>query len=109
MNFFRQLTEKPWLPDQNGVADMHDGHVSATPAARIGLKMFLIIVGVLFFLLIVSYAGRMAFEDWRPVPHRVVRLTKPNLPVHRSVKLHLCLRAVAGASVTSTECTKKST
>lgn len=68
MNFFRQLTEKPWLPDKHGIAGMHDGRISATPAARIGLKMFLIVVGVLFFMLITAYAGRMGYEDWRPVP-----------------------------------------
>ena len=68
MNFFRQLTEKPWLPVQDSVAGFHDGHVSATPVARVGLKLFLIVVGVLFFLLTIAYAGRMAFEDWRPVP-----------------------------------------
>lgn len=67
MNFFRQLTEKPWLPDQNGVG-LHDNYVSATPAARVGLKMFLIVVGVLFFMLTVAYAGRMGYVDSRPVP-----------------------------------------
>ena len=93
MNFFRQLTEKPWLPDQNGVADMHDGHVSATPAARIGLKMFLIIVGVLFFLLIVSYAGRMAFEDWRPVPQPWLMWQNTAMLILASVALHLAQSA----------------
>jgi cytochrome c oxidase subunit 3 len=68
MNFFRQLSEKPWLPVRDGVAGFHDNHVSATPPARVGLKMFLIVVSVLFFMLTIAYAGRMAFEDWRPVP-----------------------------------------
>ena len=68
MNFFRQLAEKPWLPDEDGVMDFHDGTVSSAPPARIGLKMFLIVVGVLFFMLTVAYAGRMAFEEVRPVP-----------------------------------------
>lgn len=47
---------------------MRDNNVSDTAHARVGLKMFLIVVGVLFFLLTVSYAGRMVYEDWRPVP-----------------------------------------
>lgn len=68
MNFLRQLTEKPWLPVQGSIAGFHDGHVSAALPARVGLKMFLMVVGVLFFMLTVAYAGRMAFEDWRPVP-----------------------------------------
>lgn len=68
MNFFRQLTEKPWLPAHGGAAGVHDHRVSETPAVRVGLKIFLVVVGVLFFLLTITYAGRMAFEDWRPVP-----------------------------------------
>ena len=67
MNIFRQLTEKPWIP-VNDAASLHDCCASATPPAKVGLKMFLIVVGVLFMLLTVAYAGRMAFEDWRPVP-----------------------------------------
>lgn len=68
MNIFRQLTEKPWVPDPDGVVALRDGRVSGTPRARVGLKIFLAVVGVLFFLLTIAYAGRMAFEDWRPVP-----------------------------------------
>jgi len=67
MNFLRQLTEKPWLPDANGIAGFHDHRTSTSPT-RVGLKMFLIVVGVLFFLLTIAYAGRMAFEELRPVP-----------------------------------------
>jgi cytochrome c oxidase subunit III len=67
MNFFRQLMQKPWLPDHNGVADIHNHH-TLTPSSRVGLKMFLIIVSVLFFMLTIAYAGRMAFEELRPVP-----------------------------------------
>jgi cytochrome c oxidase subunit 3 len=35
---------------------------------RAALKVFLGVVTVLFILLIVAYAGRMAYEDWRPAP-----------------------------------------
>jgi cytochrome c oxidase subunit 3 len=68
MNIFRQLTEKPWLPLRDGVAGVHGNHASATPAVRVGLNLFLAVVGVLFFLLTIAYAGRLAFEDWRPLP-----------------------------------------
>lgn len=68
MNIFRQLTEKPWLPAEQGIAGVNGNHVSATPAVKVGLKIFLAVVGVLFFMLTIAYAGRMAFEDWRPVP-----------------------------------------
>lgn len=68
MKIFRQLTEKPWLPSEDGLASLQGRQAVATPAVRVGLKIFLAVVGVLFFLLAITYAGRMAFEDWRPVP-----------------------------------------
>jgi cytochrome c oxidase subunit 3 len=89
MNFFRQLTEKPWLPDENGVVGIHDAHISDTPAARVGLKMFLIIVGFLFFLLTVAYAGRMAFEDWRPVPQPWLMWQNSFMLIMASVSLQM--------------------
>ena len=68
MNIFRQLTEKPWLPDPDGIVDSRGGSISAAIPARIGLMMFLIVVGVLFTMLTIAYAGRMAFEEVRLVP-----------------------------------------
>jgi cytochrome c oxidase subunit 3 len=69
MNIFRQLTEKPWLPSEDSIEGLQGSQAAvATPTVRVGLKLFLVVVGVLFFLLTITYAGRMAFEDWRPVP-----------------------------------------
>lgn len=93
MNFFRQISQKPWLPDENGIVGLHDGHVSATPATRVGLKMFLIVVGVLFFLLTVSYAGRMVYEDWRPVPQPWLMWQNTAMLVLASAGLYLAQTA----------------
>lgn len=68
MNFFRQLTEKPWLPMQGTVVDSHDGSAFSVPTSTLGLRVFLAVVTVLFSLLIMAYGSRMEFEDWRPVP-----------------------------------------
>jgi cytochrome c oxidase subunit 3 len=68
VSIFSQLTAKPWLPAQGRVDNLYQGSGSAPQAARIGLKMFLAVASVLFMLLIMAYAGRMAFEDWRPAP-----------------------------------------
>ena len=68
MSIFSQLTAQPWLPAQSRVDNLYQGRGSTPPAARIGLKMFLAVASVLFMLLIMAYAGRMAFEDWRPAP-----------------------------------------
>jgi len=65
MNIIDHLTTKPWeataelpLPQQH----------SNQQNKRAALKVFLGVVTVLFMLLIVAYAGRMAYEDWRPAP-----------------------------------------
>lgn len=69
MNFFRQLTEKPWAV-QNAGADAHDGSAFAVPTSTLGLRVFLAVVTVLFSLLIMAYGSRMELEDWRPAPQQ---------------------------------------
>ncbi len=68
MNFFQQLTEKPWVPTQGNVVHLHDGSAFSVSTARLGLWVFLAVVTVLFSLLIMAYGSRMEFEDWRPAP-----------------------------------------
>lgn len=68
MNIIRQLTEKPWLPAQARIDDLHRGSAFALPSATLGLRVFLAVVTVLFLLLILAYGTRMEFEDWRPAP-----------------------------------------
>ena len=70
MSFFRQLTEKPWMSGQAGIDNLCDGRTFALPRAKLGLRVLLAVVAVLFMLLIIAYAGRMAFEEWRPGPNR---------------------------------------
>lgn len=68
MSILRQLTERPWLPAQARIDDLHRGGAFALPAAKLGLRVFLAVVTVLFMLLILAYGSRMEFEDWRPTP-----------------------------------------
>ncbi|MDX6748364.1 cytochrome c oxidase subunit 3 [Geminicoccaceae bacterium 1502E] len=63
MGLFQQLAEKPWLPSPLPLAD---APATRLPAARLGLRVFCGVVTVLFFLLLVAYAERMAYEEWRP-------------------------------------------
>lgn len=66
MNIFRQLVEKPWVGTENPTIDA--GRSFDLSAAAVGLRMFLCIASVLFSLLVITYADRMLFEDWRPTP-----------------------------------------
>lgn len=68
MNLFQQLTEKPWVTVQGTVVDLHAGRAFPLPTAKIGLRVFLGVVTVLFSLLVVAYGDRMAAADWRPLP-----------------------------------------
>ena len=70
MNIFRQLTAKPWVTSQARVDDFHLGGTFALPTAKLGLRVFLAVVTVLFMLLILAYGSRMELEDWRPAPQQ---------------------------------------
>ncbi len=67
MSLFRALTEKPWLVE-GPVYQLHSGREFFLPRAVLGLRVFLTVVGVLFTLLVVSYADRMSLGDWHPLP-----------------------------------------
>ena len=65
MNLSDHLTTKPW--EATGELPLLQRH-SNQQNKRAALKVFLGVVTVVFVLLIVAYAGRMAYEDWRPAP-----------------------------------------
>ena len=61
------LAAKPWL--QQGVAvDLREDSTSSLPPAKIGLGVFLAVVGSLFALFISAYSMRMNMVDWRALP-----------------------------------------
>jgi cytochrome c oxidase subunit 3 len=68
VSILRQLTAKPWVTAQARVDDFHLGGTFSLPTAKLGLRVFLAVVTVLFMLLILAYGSRMEFEDWRPTP-----------------------------------------
>ena len=70
MSFLRHLTEKPWVEVPDWQERFPAGAVAArrAGATSIGLNFFLAVASVLFLMLIMAYAGRMALEDWRPAP-----------------------------------------
>src|ERR1700720_4880068 len=63
------LAAKPWLEEGVG-ADLRENSTSSLPPAKIGLGVFLAVVGSLFALFISAYSMRMSMVDWRgrPVP-----------------------------------------
>jgi cytochrome c oxidase subunit 3 len=65
---FHQLMVKPWVPAEGLVGNLRDRDTSYRAAKKVALRVFLAVVAVLFTLLVIAYAGRMAYEDWRPAP-----------------------------------------
>jgi cytochrome c oxidase subunit III len=63
----QRLTAKPWL-EQGVMVDLREEDTSSPPAAKIGLGVFLAVVGSLFALFISAYSMRMAMADWRALP-----------------------------------------
>lgn len=63
----QRLTAKPWL-EEGALGDFHGGGALSLPPAKIGLGVFLAVVGSLFALFISAYSMRMELIDWRSVP-----------------------------------------
>lgn len=67
MRLFREITKKPWLSEEAVVEDLHSGSTFGAPTPRVGLRVFLVVVTVVFGLFIVSYISRQTLSDWNSV------------------------------------------
>jgi cytochrome c oxidase subunit III len=63
----QRLTAKPWL-EEGLIVDLREQSTSSLPTAKIGLGVFLAVVGSLFALFISAYSMRMNMVDWRALP-----------------------------------------
>ncbi|PSH68828.1 cytochrome-c oxidase [Phyllobacterium brassicacearum] len=63
----QRLTSRPWL-EAGSVGDTPRYDVSSIPTAKIGLGVFLAVVGALFTLFISAYFMRMGLQDWWAIP-----------------------------------------
>ena len=59
---------KPWVTAEGTFENPRYGRTSSRAAKKLALWVFLAVVAVLFMLLVIAYAGRMTYEDWRPAP-----------------------------------------
>ncbi len=63
----QRLAAKPWL-EEGVIVDLREESTSSLPPAKIGLGVFLAVVGSLFALFISAYSMRMNMVDWRALP-----------------------------------------
>ncbi len=86
MSIFRVLMDKPWT--QEGVVDdLHGVDPQSLPTAKLGLRVFLVVVTFVFSLTVVSYADRMLAPDWRVLPEPLVLWLNTALLIMSSVAL----------------------
>ena len=68
MSILNELMKKPWLADPSQIEGPQDSYSSFMPNRKLGLRVFLIVVTVIFSLSIIAYGDRMLFANWKPMP-----------------------------------------
>lgn len=99
VGLFAKLTEKPWLPDRSGVAQLRTGGFTAHNR-KVALVIFLAVVGVLFSLFIAAYHMRLEFStDWVAMPEPTLLWFNSCVLIIASVAFERARAAVARSDV----------
>jgi cytochrome c oxidase subunit 3 len=86
------LATKPWL-EEGTIADYRVSAAPSLPAAKMGLAVFLAVVGSLFALFTLAYSMRMTMGDWQPLPAPRLLWLNTGVLVLSSLALHRAQRA----------------
>lgn len=81
------LTTKPWL-EEGPIDGVRGAVASPLPTAKVGLAVFLAVVGSLFALFILAYSMRMRMGDWRYLPAPKLLWLNTGVLVLSSMALH---------------------
>ncbi len=95
MNFFREITRKPWLAAEGAETELSESGF-ALPKPTLGLRIIMLVATVLFSLFIVTYSDRMLVADWKAMPEPWLLWLNTGLLVLASVALHWAIGAAAG-------------
>ena len=90
----QRLMSKPWL-EEGAAGEFPGTGVSAVSTAKIGLGVFLAVVGALFALFMSAYVMRMSVADWRPVPKPTVLWFNTGVLILSSAALQWAQEAAA--------------
>jgi len=94
----QRLMAKPWL-EQGAVDAFPHTQSGPMPAAKVGMGVFLAVVGALFALFTSAYFMRMGFPDWRSLPVPRILWLNTGLLVLSSAALHCAVVAARGARI----------
>jgi cytochrome c oxidase subunit 3 len=89
----QRIMSKPWL-EQGTLDAFSDSAMPGMPTAKIGLGVFLAVVGCLFALFASAYFMRMELSDWQALPVPRVLWVNTGILVLSSVALHVAVVAV---------------
>jgi cytochrome c oxidase subunit 3 len=89
----QRIMSKPWL-EQGSVAAFPGTESGLMPTAKIGLGVFLAVVGCLFALFASAYFMRMELSDWQALPMPRLLWVNTGVLVLSSVALHLAVVAI---------------
>lgn len=95
MSFYKKVTAKPW---EYSSPTLGTGNESAfqSSSERIALTLFLVVVGVIFSLLAVSYYVRMEVGDWVPMKDPTILWVNTAILIISSVLFQLARNTVQG-------------
>lgn len=82
----QRLTAKPWL-EEGPIGDVRSADASSL-LPKIGLGIFLAVVGSLFSLFILAYSIRLGMGDWRPLPPPKLLWLNTGVLILSSLALH---------------------
>ena len=68
MNFFHEITKKPWLADPSADEGLQSQATYALPSGKLALRVLFGTISVIFALMLIGYADRMFFPTWKPMP-----------------------------------------
>jgi cytochrome c oxidase subunit III len=85
-----QLLSKPWL-EHGAPAAFPDSHPTGNQTTKIGLGVFLAVVGALFAIFTSAYFERMGLPDWRSFPLPRLLWVNTGMLIACSAALHCAL------------------
>jgi len=85
------LMVKPWLTDEGAIVEQLDVRTFAQPTPKVGLRLFLIVVMVLFSLMLSAYIERRVFADWNSLSLPWLLWLNTAILVASSVAMHYAL------------------
>lgn len=95
MSFYKNVTAKPW---EYTSPTLGTGPETAfqSESERIALTLFLVVIGVIFSLLAVSYYVRMELDDWIPMAEPSLLWVNTALLIGSSVLFQLARNTAQG-------------